>query len=146
MATTTLNEVLDAIIAGMATVTNLSTTAALKFDYRAMNLQYSTTIAPSFEGEEGMDATGPSWTQIHRVSLTLMVGDRTGVKNLLANTATMIPLILAWFRANDTLGKTDVITCHYEALRWSSPAEILDDGTGVLRKEVTFMVAVQIAI
>ena len=58
----------------------------------------------------------------------------------------LIPLVLAWFRSNDTLGLSDVLTCHLEGapLTWESPTgdAMIDDGGGVLSREIDFTVTV----
>ena len=46
------------------------------------------------------------------------------------------------------LGLADVLTAHAEPLTWSSPTgdAVLDDGGGVLSKEIDFTISVLVAL
>jgi hypothetical protein len=145
MTPSSLVDVLDAIVAGLATVTNLSTAAVSKYDYRMLNLPYSVVVTPAFEGAQSvLDAT-PSYLIVHRVRILLTVSQRGDVQDLLRNVATQIPLILAWFRAHLDLGLADCVGWHLEPLTWTAAAEI-GQADGVLSKDVVFVVAVALTV
>ena len=141
----TLTNVLDAIVAGLAGVTNLSTSAVSKYDYRMLNLPYAVVVTPAFEGQQSIESADGSYVVVHRVRVMLSVAQRGDVQDLMGNVATMVPLILTWFRANDSLGLADCLSCHWEPLTWASAAEIMAEN-GVLSKEVTFTVAVALTV
>lgn len=137
-------EIMAAIAAGMATVTNLSASTVSVNNWLVRNNPYSMIIFPSLGGTQEM-ADVDSWFVTHRIKCKLTIR-HNDVAKLHDNAAAMIPLVLAWFRANDRLGLTDVLTCHLQGqpLTWSSPTgdQNYDDGGGVLSREIDFAVAV----
>lgn len=145
MTPSTLVNVLDAIVAGMATVTNLSSTAVTKYDYRVLDLPYSAVVTPELSGEQAIAASDAGFLVVHRVKFMVTVTQRGDVQDLLAAAAAMIPLVLAWFRANDKLGLADALSCHWEPMTWHAEPTIPEAG-GVLRKEVVFVVTVALAV
>ena len=133
-----------AIAAGLATVTNLSSDRVTVNDWLVQNQPYSVMLFPSLGGQQALGAVG-TWEVRHRIKVKLRVRDNDP-KQLYDRTAAMIPLLLAWFRANDSLGLADVITCHLDGapLTWGSPTNdaVIDDGGGVLSREIDFSVTV----
>lgn len=139
-------EIMAAMATGLATVTNLSTARVSLNDWKVQNQPYSVLIFPSLGGRQQQDTFG-SWEQVHRITAKLRIRDNDP-QGLYTKSAAMIPLLLTWFRANDSLGLADVLTAHAEPLTWSSPTgdAVLDDGNGVLSKEVDFVVSVLVAL
>jgi len=133
-----------AIAAGMATVTNLSTARVAVNDWTVQNQPYSALVFPSLGGQQAR-ASSSSWFQTHKIKVKLRIRDNNP-QALYTNSAAMIPLILTWFRTNDTLGLAGVLTCHYEGspITWDSPTgdAMFDDGGGVLSKEIDFVISV----
>jgi hypothetical protein len=142
------SEIMAAIKAGLATVTNLSAATVSVNDWTVRNNPYSVIIFPSLGGQQEMAAAGEWWVT-HKIKCKLTIR-HNDVKKLHDNAATMIPLVLAWFRANDGLGLADVVTCHLQggALTWASPSgdNVYDDGGGVLSREIDFSVSVVTSI
>jgi|WetSurMetagenome_2_1015567.scaffolds.fasta_scaffold25894_2 hypothetical protein len=139
-------EIMAAIATGMATVTNLSTTRVSVNDWKVQNQPYSVLIFPSLGGRQEQDTFG-TWEQLHRITVKLRIRDNDP-QGLYTKSATMIPLVLTWLRNNDRLGLADVETCHADPLTWSSPTSdaVIDDGGGVLSREVDFSVSVLVAL
>ena len=141
MATTTLDNALDAIVTGLATVSGLGSTTVAKYDHMVLQKATAAMIAPSFSGQQER-ATTASWQQTHMVDITLSVRQVTTIAAMLASMAVLVPLVLAWFRSNDALGKTDV-SCSLESITWEAGDDVLEDN-GVVRKEVVVTVPVMI--
>lgn len=137
-------QIMAAMAAGLATVTNLSTARVSVLDWTVQNQPYSVVIFPSLGGSQQRGAVG-SWDVRHRIRVKLRIRDNSP-QALYTNSAAMIPLLLAWFRANDDLGLADVITCHLDGapLTWEEPYgdALLDDGGAVLSREIDFTVTV----
>lgn len=142
-------EIMAAIAAGLATVTNLSTARVSVCDWTVQNQPYSALVFPSLGGRQDLAAGSDSWLQTHRIKVRLRIRDNNP-QALYTKSAAMIPLVLTWFRSNDSLGLSDVITCHLEGapLTWDSPTgdAVLDDGNGVLSKEIDFVVSVLVTL
>jgi hypothetical protein len=141
-------EIMAAIAAGLATVTNLSAARVSLNDWTIQNQPYSALVFPSLGGSQELSGAG-SWLQAHRIKVRLRIRDNNP-QALYTKSAAMIPLVLAWFRSNDSLGLADVLTCHMESapLTWDSPTgdAVLDDGNGVLSKEIEFAISVQVTL
>jgi hypothetical protein len=141
-------EIMAAIATGLATVTNLSTARVSVCDWTIQNQPYSALVFPSLGGSQEL-ASSSSWMQVHRIKIKLRIRDNNP-QDLYVHSAVMIPLVLTWFRTNDTLGLADVITCHLEGspLAWSSPTgdATIDDGGGVLSKEIDFVISVAVTL
>ena len=139
-------EIMAAMATGLATVTNLSSARVSVNDWKVQNQPYSVLIFPSLGGRQEK-ATFDGWDLTHRITCKLRIRDNDP-QGLYTKSATMIPLILTWFRANDRLGLADVATCHGEPLTWSSPTgdAVLDDGGGVLSKETDFTISVTVQV
>lgn len=139
-------EIMAAIATGLATVTNLSAARISVNDWKVQNQPYSVLIFPSLGGRQQQDTFG-TWEQVHRITAKLRIRDNDN-QELYTKSAAMIPLLLTWFRANDRLGLADVLTAHAEPLTWASPTgdAVLDDGGGVLSREVDFAVTVLVAL
>lgn len=141
-------EIMAAMAAGLATVTNLSTARVSVCDWTVQNQPYSVIIFPSLGGRQDNTSAG-GWMQIHRIKAKLRIRDNNP-QALYTKSATMIPLVLAWFQAHDSLGLTDVITCHLDGapLTWESPTgdALFDDGGGVLSREIDFVVSVLVTL
>lgn len=137
-------QIMAAMATGLATVDNLSAARVSVNDWRVQDQPYSVIIFPSLGGQQAMAAAG-YWELRHRITCKLRIRDNDPT-NLYDKAAAMIPLLLAWFRANDTLGLTDVLTCHLAdaPLTWTSPTSDanIDDGRGVLSREIDFTVTV----
>lgn len=142
-------EIMAAIATGLATVTNLATSTVTVNDYRVLNNAYAVVITPGLAGEQSLSTVG-GWEQVHRINVLLSLRSND-ISLLFARGAAMIPLVLAWFRTNHTLGLADVLGCQTdsEPIRWASTTganEFVDDGSGVLRKEIVFTVPVWVTI
>lgn len=130
---------------GLATVTNLSAASVSTKDWLVQNRPYSVLIFPSLGGQQSRITVG-AWEVRHQITCRLRVCDDVE-QRLYDKMAAMIPLVLAWFRANDSLGLDDVITCHGEGapITWVSTSAdaLIDTGaSGVLAREVDFTVTV----
>jgi hypothetical protein len=145
MAPSTLVNVLDAIVTGMATVTNLSSTAVTKFDYRVLDLPYSAAVTPELSGEQSIATADAGYLVVHRVKLQITVTQRGDVQDLMAAAAAMIPLVLTWFRANDRLGLTDCLSAHWEPLTWRA-TDTIEEAGGVLRKSIVFTATIALSV
>lgn len=146
MPASTLVNVLDALVTGLATVAGLSTAAVSKYDYRVMNLPYSVVVAPELSGTQTLETADNGYVVVHRVKVLLTITQRGDVTDLLTSTATMLPLVLAWFRGAGNLGLDDCLGAGtWEPLTWTSPDRITSDN-GVLSKEVSFVVSVALSV
>lgn len=141
MATTTLDNALDALVTGLATVTGLSSATVAKYDYSVLRSATAAVIAPAFRGQQERLTTG-AWAQTHWVNILLSVRQVTDIKTMLTSMATLIPLVQAWLRANEALGKADV-NCSMEPSTYEAGNEIVEEN-GVVRKEVVLTVPVTI--
>jgi hypothetical protein len=139
-------EIMAAIAAGLATVTNLSTARVSVNDWTVQNQPYSALVFPSLGGRQEAE-TFDGWLLTHRIKVKLRIR-ANNPQALYTNSAAMIPLLLTWFRAHDDLGLADVRTCHGEALTWSSPTgdANYDDGAGTLSREIDFVVSVSVNV
>ena len=133
--------------AGLANVAHLSAATVSVNSWTVRNNPYSVLIFPSLGGQQEAVTIPSGWNVTHRIKVKLTIR-HNDVAKLHDNAAVMIPLVLAWFRANDQLGLADVLTCHASPLTWSSPSgdQLFDDGGGVLSREVDFVVSVLVAI
>jgi len=133
-----------AIATGLATVTNLSAARVSVKDWTVQNYPYSVLIFPSLGGQQSI-ADSLTWDVRHRIKVKLSVKHPDAGEQY-TRLSMMLPLILAWFRANDSLGLADVITCHLDGapLTWDSPTGDagVDYGGGVLGREIDFVVTV----
>jgi hypothetical protein len=140
-------EIMAAIARGMAGVANLSATTVSVNNWLVRNNPYSMIIFPSLGGSQTPATMPDGWDVVHKIKCKLTVRNND-IAQLHNNTATMIPLVLAWFRAHDDLGLADVMTSHAAPLTWQSPNgdQIYDDGGGVMSREIDFEVSVQVMI
>lgn len=137
-------EIMAALAGVFANVTNLSADCVSVNDWAVQNKPYSLLIFPSLGGQQRA-AYAESYEQAHRITLKLTVTHKDK-RALYDNSAAMIPLVLAALRANDTLGLSDVLTCHLAGspVTWDSPTgdTLIADNNGVLSREIDFTVTV----
>jgi hypothetical protein len=136
---TELPDIVAAILDGMQSLTDMSEKNATSDDWRVLNSVISMFVFPGGHGSQELSAQG-EYSQTHQVDIRMSLKSQGNEQQLYTDAGVMIPLVLAWFRANDDLGGL-VETCHIVPITYTTPNNLfVDSETGVIRKEVTFAV------
>jgi hypothetical protein len=142
-----LPDIINSIETGLKTLVDLPDEAVTDQDWLVLNQPNSLFVFPSGEGAQG-DETFDSYYQVHRITVELWLKNEGDIKRLYTDAQTYIVAILAWFRANDTLGGT-VEKCHEGPITYQA-VDVRQEGTfganGILYRLVSFKVPVKVTI
>lgn len=111
---TTISDVTEAIEAGLATVAGLSPADVSDDVPAVLGRPVGLLVDAGFEGGQDYIYGGDVehvWRQTWQPTIVLTVHNPGNVREMYANSRAIIMDILAWFRANDTLGGL-VTSCH----------------------------------
>ena len=116
-------------------------------DWTVQNQPYSVLIFPSLGGRQENTSVRRLGCRRTASRCKLRIRDNDP-QALYTKSAAMIPLVLTWFRSNDSLGLADVSRATDGPLTWESPTgdAVLDDGNGVLSKEIDFVISVLVTL